>query len=140
MVFAAGLGTRLKPLTDTMPKALVPVGGRTLLEHVVTRLAGQGFDEMIINVHHHAEQIIDYLKEKKNFGIRIEISDEREMLLDTGGGIRKAAHFFNDGEPFLVHNVDILSDANLKELYEIHKAQGNDATLLVKERETSRYL
>ena len=140
MIFAAGLGTRLKPLTDTMPKALVPVGGRTLLEHVVTRLAGQGFDEMIINVHHHAEQIIDYLKEKKNFGIRIEISDEREMLLDTGGGIRKAAHFFNDGEPFLVHNVDILSDANLKELYEIHKAQGNDATLLVKERETSRYL
>lgn len=140
MIFAAGLGTRLKPITDTMPKALVPVGGRTLLEHVVTRLAEQGFDEQIINVHHHADQIIDYLKEKKNFGIRIEISDEREMLLDTGGGIRKAAHFFSDGKPFLVHNVDILSDANLKELYEIHKEGGNDATLLVKERETSRYL
>ena len=140
MIFAAGLGTRLKPITDTLPKALVPVGGRTLLEHVVTRLAEQGFDEQIINVHHHADQIIEFLREKKNFGIRIEISDEREMLLDTGGGIRKAAHFFNDGEPFLVHNVDILSDADLRGLYETHKEHGSDATLLVKERETSRYI
>ncbi|MCR5498310.1 MAG: nucleotidyltransferase family protein [Paludibacteraceae bacterium] len=140
MIFAAGLGTRLKPITDTLPKALVPVGGRTLLEHVVTRLAEQGFDEQIINVHHHADKIIEYLKEKRNFGIRIELSDEREMLLDTGGGIRKAAHFFNDGKPFLVHNVDILSDADLKGLYEIHKESGSAATLLVKERETSRYL
>lgn len=140
MIFAAGLGTRLKPITDTIPKALVPVGGKTLLEHVITKLANQGFDELIVNVHHHADKIIDFLKEKNNFGLRIEVSDEREMLLDTGGGIRKAAHFFNDGEPFLIHNVDILSDANLAELYRIHKESGNDATLLVKERETSRYL
>lgn len=140
MIFAAGLGTRLKPITDTIPKALVPVGGKTLLEHVITKLSNQGFDELIVNVHHHADKIIDFLKEKNNFGLHIEISDEREMLLDTGGGIRKAAHFFNDGEPFLIHNVDILSDANLAELYRIHQESGNDATLLVKERETSRYL
>lgn len=140
MIFAAGLGTRLKPITDTIPKALVPVGGRTLLEHVITRLAEQGFDEQIINVHHHADKIIAFLQEKKNFGLRIEISDEREMLLDTGGGIRKAAHFFQDGEPFLVHNVDILSNADLRTLYEIHKECESDATLLVKTRETSRYL
>ncbi|MCQ2225292.1 MAG: nucleotidyltransferase family protein [Paludibacteraceae bacterium] len=140
MIFAAGLGTRLKPITDTIPKALVPVGGKTLLEHVITKLANQGFDEMIVNVHHHADKIIDFLKENKNFGLHIEISDERDLLLDTGGGIRKAAHFFNDGEPFLIHNVDILSDADLAELYQIHKESGNDATLLVKERETSRYL
>lgn len=140
MIFAAGLGTRLKPITDNIPKALVPVGGKTLLEHVITKLAEEGFDEQIINVHHHAEKIIDFLKEKKNFGIRIEISDERELLLDTGGGIRKAAHFFNDGAPFLVHNVDILSDAKLRALYDTHMKSGDDVTLLVKERETSRYL
>ncbi len=140
MIFAAGLGTRLRPITDNIPKALVPVGGMTLLEHVVTKLAEQGFDQQIINVHHHADKIIEFLKEKRNFGLRIEISDEREMLLDTGGGIKKASHFFDDGEPFLVHNVDILSDANLSELYRIHKESDMDATLLVKERETSRYL
>lgn len=140
MIFAAGLGTRLKPITDTIPKALVPVGGKTLLEHVILKLANQGFDELIVNVHHHADKIIDFLKEQNNFGLRIEISDERDLLLDTGGGIRKASHFFDDGEPFLIHNVDILSDANLSELYNLHKSSGNDATLLVKERETSRYL
>ncbi len=140
MIFAAGLGTRLKPITDTIPKALVPIGGKTLLEHTITKLAEEGFDEQIINVHHHAEKIIEFLKEKNNFGIRIEISDEREMLLDTGGGIRKAAHFFEDGAPFLVHNVDILSNAKLKDLYDAHLQDGNDVTLLVKERETSRYL
>lgn len=140
MIFAAGLGTRLKPITDTIPKALVPVGGKTLLEHVITKLASQGFDELIVNVHHHADKIIEFLKEKNNFGLRIEISDERDLLLDTGGGIRKAAHFFDDGKPFLIHNVDILSDADLAGLYQIHEQSGNDATLLVKERETSRYL
>lgn len=82
------------------------------MEHVILKLANQGFDELIVNVHHHADKIIDFLKEQNNFGLRIEISDERDLLLDTGGGIRKASHFFNDGEPFLIHNVDILSDAN----------------------------
>lgn len=140
MIFAAGLGTRLKPITDTLPKALVPVGGKTLLEHVVNKLASQGFDELVINVHHHADMIIDFLKEKNNFGLTIHISDEREMLLDTGGGIRKASQFLNDGEPFLVHNVDILSNADLKALYEQHLSSKNAVTLLVNERETSRYL
>ena len=140
MIFAAGLGTRLRPITDSIPKALVPVAGKTLLEHVIEKLSNEGFDELIINVHHHAEKIIDFLAEHHNFGLHIEISDEREMLLDTGGGIRKAAEFFNDGKPFLIHNVDILSNANLKALYEKHIASDNIATLLVKDRETSRYL
>lgn len=140
MIFAAGLGTRLRPLTDTMPKALVPIAGKTLLEHVIQKLANAGFDELIVNIHHHGEQIVQFLKEKKNFGLRIEISDEREMLLDTGGGIKKAAHFFDDGKPFLIHNVDILSNADLKNLYERHCESDNLATLLVNQRETSRYL
>ncbi len=140
MIFAAGLGTRLKPITDTIPKALVPIAGQTLLERVVEKLANEGFEEIIVNVHHHADKIIEFLKEKKNFGLRIEISDEREMLLDTGGGIKKASHFFDDGKPFLIHNVDILSDAKLKEMYDTHIESNNMATLMVKNRKTSRYL
>ena len=139
MIFAAGLGTRLKPITDTLPKALVPVGGKTLLEHVVTKLASQGFDDLVINVHHHADMIIDFLKEKKNFGLNIAISDERDLLLETGGGIRKAASLLDD-EPFLVHNVDILSNADLKSLYNQHLDSKNTVTLLVNDRQTSRYL
>lgn len=138
MIFAAGLGTRLKPLTDHMPKALVPVAGKPMLEHVIEKLKSSGFDEIVINVHHFGNQIIDFLKEKDNFGIQIWISDETEELLDTGGGIKKAAHFFD--EPFLVHNADILSNVNLKALYEYHQASGNDATLLVSPRKTVRYL
>lgn len=140
MIFAAGLGTRLKPLTDTMPKALVPVAGKPMLEHVILKLKSAGFDEMVINVHHFAHQIIDFLKEKDNFGIKIWISNETDCLLDTGGGIKKAASFFTDGEPFLVHNVDILSNMDLKALYEYHRTNGNDATLLVSPRKTVRYL
>jgi NDP-sugar pyrophosphorylase family protein len=138
MIFAAGLGTRLKPLTDHMPKALVPVAGKPMLEHVIEKLKASGFNEIVINVHHFANQIIDFLKEKDNFGIQIWISDETEELLDTGGGIKKAAHFFD--EPFLVHNADILSNVNLKALYEFHQASQNDATLLVSPRKTVRYL
>ena len=138
MIFAAGLGTRLKPLTDHMPKALVPVAGKPMLEHVIEKLKAAGFNEIVINVHHFANQIIDFLKEKNNFGIQIWISDETEELLDTGGGIKKAAHFFD--EPFLVHNADILSNVDLKALYEHHLTSGNDATLLVSPRKTVRYL
>lgn len=138
MIFAAGLGTRLKPLTDHMPKALVPVAGKPMLEHVIGKLKAAGFDEIVINVHHFAYQIIDFLKEKDNFGIQIWISDETEELLDTGGGIKKAAHFFD--EPFLVHNADILSNVDLRALYEHHLSSGNDATLLVSPRKTVRYL
>lgn len=138
MIFAAGLGTRLKPLTDHMPKALVPVAGKPMLEHVISKLKEAGFDEIVINVHHFANQIIDFLKEKDNFGIPIRISDETEELLDTGGGIKKAASFFD--EPFLVHNADILSNVDLKAMYEYHLANGDDATLLVSNRKTVRYL
>lgn len=138
MIFAAGLGTRLKPLTDHMPKALVPVAGKPMLEHLIEKLKAAGFNEIVINVHHFANQIIDFLKEKDNFGITIHISDETDMLLDTGGGIKKAASFFH--EPFLIHNVDILSNVDLKSLYEYHLTSGNDATLLVSPRKTVRYL
>ena len=138
MIFAAGLGTRLKPMTDHMPKALVPVAGKPMLEHVILKLIASGFDEIVINVHHFAEQIIDFLKEKNNFGIKIWISDETEELLDTGGGIKKASSLLN--EPFLVHNADILSNVDLKALYDFHIASENDATLLVSPRKMVRYL
>ena len=138
MIFAAGLGTRLKPLTDHMPKALVPVAGKPMLEHVINKLIAAGVDGIVINVHHFAQQIIDFLKEKDNFGIQIWISDETGELLETGGGIKKAAPYFN--EPFLVHNADILSNLDLKAMYDFHVASGNDATLLVSPRKTVRYL
>ena len=138
MIFAAGLGTRLKPLTDSKPKALVPVAGKPMLEHVIEKLKSVGFDEIIINVHHFADQIKDFLKANDDFGITIHISDETDMLLDTGGGIKKAAPYFN--EPVLIHNVDILSNIDLKELYDYHLSSGNDSTLLVSPRKTVRYL
>ena len=140
MIFAAGLGTRLKPLTDHMPKALVPVAGRPMLEHVILKLKAAGFNELVINIHHFGEQILDFLRANQNFGLTIHISDERDCLLDTGGGIRKAEPFFRGNEPFLVHNVDILSDTDLKALYEYHGQSGNDATLLASRRKTVRYL
>ncbi len=140
LIFAAGLGTRLRPITDTMPKALVPINGKPLLEHIICKLKDAGFNEIIINVHHFADQIIDFVKSKNNFEIRIEFSDERDELLETGGGIKKAQDFFNDEKPFLVHNVDILSNIDLKALYNYHIDKNSLATLLVSDRKTSRYL
>lgn len=141
MIFAAGLGSRLKPLTDTMPKALVPVAGCPMLERVILKLKAVGFTEIVINIHHLGDQILDFLRANHDFGLTILISDERDCLLDTGGGIRKARSFFEDSdEPFLVHNVDILSDINLKELYDYHIQKGGVATLLASRRKTSRYL
>ena len=140
MIFAAGLGTRLKPLTDTMPKALVPVAGKPMLEHVIMKLKTAGFDDIIINIHHFGEQIIDFLHANNNFGVNIHISDEREMLLDTGGGIKHALELFPTDEPVLIHNVDILSDVDLSQFYDFHLHTRNDATLLVSQRKTSRYL
>ena len=140
MIFAAGLGTRLKPLTDSMPKAMLPVAGKPLLQHVVEKLKAAGFDEIVINVHHFAEQIIGFVRKNNSFGIRIEFSDERDKLLDTGGGIKKASWFFDDNKPFLIHNVDILSNIDLKNLYEKHLLNRAHASLVVNERETSRYL
>ena len=138
MIFAAGLGTRLKPLTDHMPKALAPVAGKPMLEHVIEKLKASGFDEIVINVHHFANQIIDFLKAKDNFGIKIWISDETDELLDTGGGIKKASGYFD--KPFLVHNADILSNVDLRAMYDYHLKSDNDATLLVSPRKTVRYL
>lgn len=140
MIFAAGLGTRLKPLTDHLPKALVPVAGKPMLEHVILKLKASGCTEMVINIHHFGEQIIDFLQAHQHFGITIHLSDERDCLLDTGGGILKASSFFTGNEPFLVHNVDILSNIDLKALYDYHLHNGNDATLLVSSRQTTRYL
>ena len=139
MIFAAGLGTRLKPLTDTMPKALVPVCGVPLLYHVITKLKAAGYDELVVNVHHFAEQIVDYLS-THDFGVKICISDESECLLETGGGILHARPFLEGGEePFLIHNVDILSNLDLAWFRQQTRPDAL-ATLLVSERETSRYL
>jgi NDP-sugar pyrophosphorylase family protein len=140
MILAAGKGTRLKPLTNNRPKALVEIKGIPLLEIVIKRLIRFGFKDLIINVHHFADQIIHFLIENDNFGIKIQISDETEKLFDTGGGIIHAKSFLNDGNPFLVYNVDILSDINLDELMEFHYHHDQIATLAVKDRVTKRYL
>lgn len=140
MIFAAGLGSRLKPLTDNMPKALIPVNGKPMLEHVILKLKNAGFDQIVINIHHFGQQIIDFLVANNNFGIQIFISDERDYLLDTGGGIKKAACFLKGNEPFLIHNVDIFSDIDLRGLYDHHLETNPLATLLVSKRNTSRYL
>lgn len=140
MIFAAGLGTRLKPLTDTMPKALVRIGGEPLIKHVVLRLKEAGFQRIVVNVHHFAQQIIDYLEENEHFGLDIRISDETEQLLETGGGIKKARDLFDPHSPVLIHNVDILSNVDLTAFYDHACASGAEATLLVSERQTKRYL
>ncbi|WP_036877959.1 nucleotidyltransferase family protein [Xylanibacter oryzae] len=138
MIFAAGLGTRLKPLTEKIPKALVRVGDKTLLERVINKLKGAGTDKIVVNVHHFSNQIIDYLRRNDNFGVEILISDESDKLLDTGGGIKKASSLLSKTSPVLIHNVDILSNVNLKSFYESNL--NNDATLLVSKRKTKRYL
>ena len=140
MIFAAGLGTRLRPLTDNMPKALVPVAGKPMLERVIMRLKESGFNEITVNIHHFGDQIIDFLRANNNFGAEIHISDERNMLLVTGGGFKKARPFLDGNEPFLVHNADILSEIDLKAFYLHHLESNAEATLLVSERKTSRYL
>lgn len=141
MIFAAGMGRRLRPLTDNTPKALIPIGGKPMLEHVILKLKDSGFDEIVINIHHEGQQILDFLAANNNFGVRIHISDERDYLLDTGGAIKKANNILSGKEPFLVHNVDILSNVDLRKLYQSHQENGNPlATLLVSKRRTSRYL
>ena len=136
LIFAAGLGTRLKPLTDTMPEALVPVCGQPLLYHVLTKLVSSGYHEIVVNVHHFPDQIIDYLC-INDFGAKITISDERDFLRETGGGIKHVRPLLT--EPFLVHNVDIISNLDLKWLREQHREDAV-ATVVVSERETQRYL
>ena len=139
MIFAAGLGTRLAPLTDTLPKALVPLAGKPMLQWLIEKLAANGFDEIIINVHHFAGQVIGFVRLNNSFGLHIEFSDETGQLLETGGGLLKASWFFNDNQPFLVHNVDIISDINLGKMISYHIDNKSIATLAVSRRATSRY-
>ena len=147
MILAAGLGTRLRPLTDQRPKALIEVGGRTLLELTLRRLREFGVREVIVNVHHFADMVEEYLKANRDFGMRIELSRE-EVLLDTGGGLKKAGWFFLDGKspddsslaPFILHNVDILSSIDIHRLAEAHRAGNALSTFAVQDRETGRYL
>jgi NDP-sugar pyrophosphorylase family protein len=143
MILAAGLGTRLRPLTNERPKALVEVGGRALLEIAIARLREFGVREVIINVHHFAGMVKEYLRGKNNFGMRVEISEE-SSLLDTGGGLKQAAWFFRDpgaeARPFILHNVDVISTMDLRRMVEVHGESGALATLAVQKRESSRYL
>jgi len=138
MIFAAGLGTRLKPLTDTMPKALVPVGGRPLLDINIRRLMAQGYDRFVVNIHHFAQQIVDYVNEQ-DYAPLVHFSDESAQLLETGGGLKKAAPLFRDDQPILIHNVDILDNVNYDWFARQHQTD-EDAVLLVSRRKTKRYL
>jgi NDP-sugar pyrophosphorylase family protein len=144
MVLAAGLGTRLRPLTNDRPKALVEVAGHTLLEITLLRLRSFDIRDVIINVHHFADMVLDYLKTHQNFGMRIEVSRE-DVLLDTGGGLKKAGHFFledsaHPDEPFILHNVDVISTIDLRRMVQFHTENQALATLAVQDRKTSRYL
>lgn len=141
IVFAAGKGTRLKPITDHIPKALAEVGGEPMLKRVILKLKDAGIEEIVVNVHHFARQIKDYIHANDRFGVKIHISDESELLLDTGGGILKAAGWLEDGKaPFLVHNSDILTDFDLQSMSLDHIAHQRDITLLCDKRETTRHL
>lgn len=147
MIFAAGLGTRLRPLTNDRPKALVEVAGRTLLEHTILKLRNAGFDRIVVNVHHFADQIEAFLQAHDNFGLDIRLSDERQQLLDTGGGVKAALDLIDRTEPLLIHNVDIVSDIDLDALYQAYVASvaqnpsaAVGAALAVNRRSTSRYL
>ena len=138
MILAAGLGTRLKPLTDTMPKALVPVSGRPLLDINIRRLMEQGYDRFVVNIHHFAQQIIDFVKEQ-DYAPLVHFSDETDQLLETGGGMKKAQGLFRDDQPILIHNVDILDNVNYDWFARQHQPD-EDAVLLVSQRKTKRYL
>lgn len=143
MVLAAGLGTRLRPLTNDRPKALVEVAGHPLLEITLRRLASFGIRDVIVNVHHFGDMVVEYLRKNEDFGLRIEISREDDLLLDTGGGLKKAAWFFLQGaanEPFVLHNVDVISTVDLGRMLQFHREQNALATLAVQQRKTSRYL
>lgn len=138
MILAAGVGSRLRPLTDTCPKALIDINGVPMLEIVLRRLIKAGCREVVVNVFHLADMIVEFLQRRKNFGIRIEIVRETE-LLDTGGGLKNVAAFFDDSQPFFLHNVDVLSDVDLNRMYRYHLENAALATLAVQARPTSRY-
>lgn len=140
MIFAAGKGTRLRPLTDTLPKALIPYRGTPLIEHVITRLLDFGITQIVVNVHHLGNMIKDFLSSKNNFGIDIQISNESDSLLDTGGGLKKAFPLLQDSSPILLHNTDIITTLDFADMLEFHKKSGALATTAVRTRQTGRYL
>jgi NDP-sugar pyrophosphorylase family protein len=140
LIFAAGLGTRLKEHTENKPKALVNLAGKPLLQHAIEHLKQYGIIDITINVFHFADQVISFVQEQNSFGINIHISDERDQLLDTGGGLKKAANILKGDEPILIYNVDVISNLNLNFLLEYHLKQNSLATLVVRSRDTSRYL
>ena len=145
MIFAAGIGSRLKPITDTLPKALVPICGEPLLLHLVNKLKRYGYNDAVINLHHFAKKIRDYVEQEKNFGINFSFSDESDLLRNTGGAIKHAADYLRGNEPFMVHNVDILSNLDFDDFYDYHMSNSISidtplATVLVSDRKTTRYL
>jgi MurNAc alpha-1-phosphate uridylyltransferase len=140
MIFAAGLGTRLRPLTNDRPKALVEVNEKTLLQHAIEHLNNFGITTIIVNIHHFGKRILEVLEANQNFGCNIIISDERDALLETGGGLKKAAPLLQGGAPFVVYNVDVLSNINLDKMLDYHNKNGALATLATRNRKTSRYL
>lgn len=140
MIFAAGLGTRLQPITQSKPKALVEIAGKTMLAHAISKLSAAGFNEIVVNVHHFSEQVISYIHQNKWPGTNIYISNESSMLLDTGGGLQKAIEILGTNENVLLHNVDIISSADINEIFQSHEKKNADATVLVSDRESSRYL
>lgn len=139
MILAAGLGTRLGEMTKDRPKALVELSGKPLLEILITKLKKNGIENIVINVHHFSNQIVDFLNKNNNFGINIKISDETSLLLDTAGGIKKAESLFLGYENILVHNVDVISDINLNKFIDSHRNNKSLASLAIRKRKTSRY-
>ncbi len=141
MIFAAGLGTRLKPMTNTKPKALVKVAGMTLLERAIKKLSTAGVSDIIINIHHFGNEILNFISSSDNLpGVNISISDEMDLLRDTGGGLKHAARFFDDDQPIVLYNVDVLSDIDLKKMLGHHEEKMALATVAVRSRDSSRYL
>jgi len=140
MIYTAGLESRLRPEAEGLPRALMPVNGEPLLGMLIRRLADSGFAEIIINVHHFATPITEFINQMSFAGLRVEISDETDVMLDTGGGLKKVAWFFDDNRPFLIYHLDVLSDINLPDLYRSHSDSGALATMVIRNRETSRFL
>lgn len=140
MILAAGIGKRLRPLTDTIPKPLIPINGKPLIEYVVDQLKLYGVAQIVVNVHHHSQKMIQFFKDNNNFGLEVEFSDESQQLMNTGGGIVKAKHFFSKKEPFLVYASDVITNLNLDKMLAFHKENKSLVTLAVKDRETTRSL
>ena len=139
LIFAAGLGTRLRPLTDKLPKALVPVAGKPMLQWVTEKFIASGVTDIVVNVHHHPDMLIDFINNFNYPGIQFHISDERDQLLDTGGGLKKAEVYLNGPDPFIVHNADVLSNIDLRVMLDYHKRKKPLVTLAVSARKTSRH-